>query len=38
MKNKMIRGLVVAGMVSMMLTACGSNKKKTQCQSLQWKQ
>ena len=26
MKNKMIRGLVVAGMVSMMLTACGSKE------------
>ena len=26
MKNKMVRGLVVAGMVSMMLTACGSKE------------
>ena len=27
MKNKMVRGLVVAGMVSMMLTACGSKEQ-----------
>ena len=26
MKNKMVKGLVVAGMVSMMLTACGSKE------------
>lgn len=27
MKNKMVRGLVVAGMISMMLTACGSKEQ-----------
>lgn len=33
MKNKMVRGLVVAGMVSMMLTACGSKEQADVVQS-----